>query len=125
MASEERRAGKERSGGVTADPDDKVYRATRVLRNEFLKVRRIADTQLLDVLRTVRVHRVRARLFRCGNVRTRYDDAFDLSRGRRSTWRGRLTWNSGSRQLCECVGCKNERKSDARHQGKPNESERF
>src|SRR6266404_5663462 len=104
---------------VTAVTDVQVYRAAGLLRDEFLQVRCVADTQFLNVLRTVCVHGVRTGFFRCGNVRTGHNDALDFSRG------GRLTRNSRSRQLRECVGCQNERKSDARHQSKPNESERF
>src|SRR5437016_3559570 len=85
--------------------DVQVNGSTGLLRNEFLKIGRIADAQFLDVLRTVRVHRVRARLFGCGNVRTRYDDAFDLSRGRRPTGRRRSLWSGGSRQLRGGGGC--------------------
>src|SRR6266478_7306755 len=114
----------ELNGTIAAVADVQVNSATGLLRNEFLKIGRIANTQFLDVLRTVRVHRVRARLFGCGNVRTRYDDAFDLSRRCRTTGR-RRSWSGGSRQLREGVGCEDEWKSDARHESETNESKRF
>src|SRR6266436_721027 len=114
----------ELNGAIAAVPDVQINSATGLLRNEFLKIGRIADAQFLDVLRTVRVHGVWARLFGCGNVRTRHDDAFDLSRGRRPTGRWR-SWSAGSRQLREGVGCEDEWKSDARHESETNESKRF
>ena len=42
--------------------------AACLLRNEFLQIGGTADAQFLNVLRPIRVHRVRAGLFRCGNV---------------------------------------------------------
>ena len=53
---------------ITTVTDVQVDCAARFLRNEFLKVGRGADTQFLNVLRPVRIHRVRAGLFRCGNI---------------------------------------------------------
>jgi hypothetical protein len=88
-------------GAVTGVADVQVDSPARLLRDEFLQVGCTANAQFLDVLRTVCVHGVRAGLFRSGNVRTGYDDAFDLSRGRRSSCR--LGWHSRSRQLRECV----------------------
>src|SRR6266536_1327644 len=56
------------NSAVTAVADVQVHGAAGLLRDEFLKVGGVADTQLLNVLRTVCVHRVRAGFFRCGNV---------------------------------------------------------
>ena len=109
---------------ITTVADVQVDSATGFLRDEFLQVRGVADTQFLNVLRTIGVHRVRAGLFRCGNVRTGHDDAFDLSRWCRRTGR-RWSWSGRSRQLREGVGCKDEWKSDARHESESNESKRF
>ena len=53
---------------ITAVADVQVDSSTRLLRNELLQVGRVADTEFFDVLRPVRVHRVRAGLFRSGNV---------------------------------------------------------
>ena len=60
---------------------------------KVVRSRGVADTQLLDVLRPVGVHRVRAGLFRRGNVRTGHDHALDLSRRR---WRAGLAGTAGA-----------------------------
>src|SRR6266481_645315 len=80
-------------GTITAVADVQVEGSARLLRDEFLEVRRIADAEFLEVLRTVGVHWVRAGFFRCGNVRTGHYHSLDFSRGRRRAWRRR------SRQL--------------------------
>ena len=89
---------------VTTISDVLVNGSARLLRDECLKVGCVADTQLFDVLRSIGVHWIRARLFRRGNIRTSHDDALDLGRRR---WRARRCWSSRSRQLRECVRCKN------------------
>ena len=68
-------------GTVTAIGDVLVYSAARLLRDKRGQVRCVTDTQLLDVLRPIGVHRVRAGLFRRGNIRTGHDDALHLSLG--------------------------------------------
>src|SRR5204862_5301007 len=79
---------------VTTVTDVRVDSPARLLRYKSLQVLRVTDTQPLDVLRTIGVHRVRAGLFRCRNVRTGHDHPLDLSRRRR-----RHPGNSRSRQL--------------------------
>src|SRR5207244_10683440 len=90
----------ELDGTVTAIGDVLVHRAAGLLRDDRGQIGCVTDTQLLDVLRTIGVHRVRAGLFRRGNIRTGHDDAFDLSRRR---WRTRRSWNGRSRQLSRCA----------------------
>jgi len=53
-----------------------MFRLTfaRLLWQKSCQVRCIADAQFFDVSWTVRVHRVRADLLCCGNVRARYDN---------------------------------------------------
>ena len=94
----------ELDGTVTAVADVHVHPTACFLRDEFLQVGCISDAQLLDVLRSVRVHGIRPGLFRCRNVRTGHNHAFNFSGWR---WHTRRCWNSRSRQLSECVGCKN------------------
>ena len=53
---------------VTAVADVEVHCAACLLRNKFLQVRGIADTEFLNVLRPIRVHWIGTGLFRCGNV---------------------------------------------------------
>ena len=48
--------------------DVQVAGPASLLWQKGCQVRRIANTQLLEVLRTIRVDRIRAGLFRCGNV---------------------------------------------------------
>src|SRR5215472_3654583 len=115
------------NGAITTVADVQVNGAARLLRKEFLQVGGVADTQFLNVLRPVCVHRIWAGLFRCRNVRTGHDDAFDF--GLSSCWRSglrRRRWRSGSCwRLRECIRRKNEWKSDACHQSKTTESRRF
>ena len=83
-------------GTVAAIRNILVNGAARLLRYERRQVGCITDTQLLDVCRTIGVHRVRTSLFRRGNVRTGHDHALHLSRGR---WCGRVGGNGRGRQL--------------------------
>src|SRR4029077_11924365 len=75
-------------GTVAAVANVQVNSSTRLLRDELLQISGTANTEFFDILRPVGVHRVRAGLFRSGNVWTGHDDAFDLRRGPRT--RGRL-----------------------------------
>ena len=68
-------------GTVTTIAHVLVNRAARLLRDKGGQVGCVADTEFLDVLRPIGVHRVRAGLFRRGNVRTGHDHALDLSLG--------------------------------------------
>src|SRR5256714_5077288 len=87
-------------GTVAAIGDVLVNGAARLLRDKRGQVGCVTDTQLLDVLRAIGVHRVRAGLFRRGNIRTGHHDTLDLSRRRR---RRRVSRNGRCRQLSRCA----------------------
>ena len=91
-------------GAITAIGYVLVHGSTSFLWDKRGQVGRVAYAQFLDVLGPVGVHRVRAGLFRSGDVGTGHDHALHLSRG---CWRTRRCWNSRSRQLSKCVGSKN------------------
>ncbi len=88
----------ELDGAITAVANVQVDGSTCLLRDEFLQVRGVADTEFLDVLRPIGIHRVRTGFFRRGNVRTGHDHPLDFSRRRRH-----YPGNSRSRQLSGCA----------------------
>ena len=90
-------------GTVAAVSDVLVNGAARLLRDKRGQVGCVTDTQLLDVLRPIGVHRVRAGLFRRGNIRTGHDDALHLSLGSLGAHRRTLPWNGRCRQLSRCA----------------------
>src|SRR5439155_11118519 len=59
---------------VPAIGDVHVDSPARLLRHKSCQVRCIADAQFFEVSRTIRIHWIGARLFRCRNVRAGHDD---------------------------------------------------
>ena len=63
---------------VTTIGDVQVNGATRLLRQERLQVGRVADAQFFDVCRTIRIYRIRARLFSAWNVGASDDNSLNF-----------------------------------------------
>ena len=63
---------------VTTISDVQVNGATRLLRQKRLQVGRVANAQLLEVCRPIRIHRIWAGFLCGGNVRTSDDHSFDF-----------------------------------------------
>src|SRR6266699_1121594 len=59
---------------VTTIADVEADGSARLLRQKSCQVRCIADPQFFEVCRTIRIHWIGARLFRCRNVRAGPDD---------------------------------------------------
>src|SRR5262249_18411495 len=74
------------NGAITAIANVQVDGSACFLRNEFLQVRSVADTEFLDVLRTICVHWIGAGLFRIGNVRPGHHHAVSLNWTRGRSW---------------------------------------
>src|SRR5436190_5194495 len=87
-------------GAVPAIAHVQVGGSARLLRQKSCQVRCIADAQLFNVCRTIRVHWIGTGLFGGRNVRASDDDSFHFTRCACCHLRGRnrLSGNLGSEQ---------------------------